>query len=80
MLGKKKKKMGIQREGEFVDVQLVKEVFTEQIQIRLKLESNILLGLSRKGQRLDNTGGMSQSKLVPWQNNLKNEDMLTYNN
>lgn len=72
--------MGIQREGEFVDVQLVKEVFTEQIQIRLKLESNILLGLSRKGQRLDNTGGMSQSKLVPWQNNLKNEDMLTYNN
>lgn len=72
--------MGIQRQGELVDVQLVKEVFTEQIQIRLKLESSILLVISRKGQRLDNTGGMSQSKLVPRQNNLKNDDMLTYNN
>lgn len=50
-LKKKKRQIfrekGNQRE---VDIQLVKEVFTEQIQIRLKLGSGILLGTSRKGQ------------------------------
>lgn len=57
--------MDIQKEGESVDIQLFKGVFTEQIQIRLKLGNSILLGTSRKGQRLENTGGLSQSKLVP---------------
>jgi len=42
-LKKKKKKMDIQKEGESVDIHLFKEVFTEQIQIRLKLGSSILL-------------------------------------
>jgi len=35
--------MDIQKEGESVDIHLFKEVFTEQIQIRLKLGSSILL-------------------------------------